>query len=695
MDVLPQVESGTENVTREAGAVSNERAEVKVGLAGGLHARPSAQVQKMAKRFSATVQIAFNGQRANARSTVALMGLGVEENDMVSICASGTDAALAVEAIASVLQSGDDSECAPATPSAPEPENRSLHADSLSASQIPGVCAAPGLAIGQVVVVSFEEPEIAEAASDPRQEEASLRQGVDRVRTEICEQIRQADQRKALHESQIFSAHLALLDDPELLEGALAEIRAGKSAGFSFRHAVRAQCDVLRRSGVALLVERESDLLDLERRVLRHLTGNAQTLPELFEASILIADDLAPSELTRLPRQRIAGIATVRGGATSHLAILARSMGIPALVAVGPRLHELWNGHEVLLDARAGWIDASPEPFELDEARRELSELRSRQSRMLAEAADIASTRDGVRIEVAANIGNVAEALEGVKNGADAVGLTRTEFLFIDRTEAPTVEQQRDVYQSILDSLGHRRAIIRTIDIGGDKEVQYLTLPQEENPALGLRGIRTGIAHPDLLDAQLRALLSVSALERLLIMIPMVTDVGDLQYVRERIESIASELGLQGRPQLGVMIEVPSAALLADQLAEFADFMSIGTNDLSQYTLAMDRCHPGLAARIDALHPGVLRLIALTVEKARRHDRWVGVCGALASDPAAVPVLVGLGVTELSVSPGMIPEIKSKIRSLDAAQCRQEAASILGLSSAQAVRARSRQVWPG
>jgi phosphoenolpyruvate-protein kinase (PTS system EI component) len=259
---------------------------------------------------------------------------------------------------------------------------------------------------------------------------------------------------------------------------------------------------------------------------------------------------------------------------------------------------------------------------------------------------------------------------------------------------APSREEQRQVYQAAVDALGGKPVIIRTLDAGNDKELAYLSLPAEPNPALGTRGIRISFQSPEVLDAQLEALLAVRPASACRIMLPMISDLGELLQVRRRLDELAAALGLTDRPQLGVMIEVPSAALLADQLARTADFLSIGTNDLTQYTLAMDRCSAELAPRIDGLHPAVLRLIAATVAGARRHGRWVGVCGALASDLEAVPVLIGLGVTELSVSPLQVPEVKARVRGLELNACREEATRLCEMASPAEVRARLRQLWP-
>jgi phosphocarrier protein len=299
-----------------------------------------------------------------------------------------------------------------------------------------------------------------------------------------------------------------------------------------------------------------------------------------------------------------------------------------------------------------------------------------------------------VNIEVAANVASSGDAAQALASGADGVGLLRTEFLFVDRHTAPDEEEQRQAYQAVLDAMGDKPVIIRTIDVGGDKQLDYLPLPAEANPVLGLRGIRLAQLRPELLDQQLRALLQTRPLQRCRILLPMVTEVDELLHIRQRLDALASELGLSERPQLGVMIEVPAAALLAEQLAEHADFLSIGTNDLSQYTLAMDRDHAGLAARVDALHPALLRLIAQTCAGAAKHGRWVGVCGALASDPLATPVLIGLGVRELSVSSPQIAEIKARVRQLDTVKCACLSVELLNLGSAAAVRRACHQHWP-
>ncbi len=650
-----------------------------VGHGGGLHARPAALVREAARPFSARVTIERGGRAADARSVVKLMALGAAKGESVTVRGVGGDAAAAVAAVVAAIErvSADEAvaEAAPAI---------------ATTGRLAGVSAAPGLAIGRVVRLDHDEIELEERGAGAAIERARLAEAIGAVQEEIAQAVRTARARGAGKEVGIFEAHAALLDDPELGAAVEAGIESGEGAGHSFRRVVRGLCEELKATGNRLLAERAADLRDLERRVLRAMVGAEAPAPELFEASVLVAEDVGPSDLTRLPREKLFGLCTARGGATSHVAILARSLGIPALVAMGERIGELEHGREVLLDADAGEVDPAPTAARLAQAAQEIAARAEKRAARAAAAATPAETRDGHRIEVAANIATEADAREAVKHGADAVGLLRTELLFLERDTLPDVGEQRAAYQAVVDALGGRRAIIRTLDVGNDKELRCLPLEPEPNPALGLRGIRTGFARPEVLDAQLRALAAVRPASACRIMIPMVADVGELRRVRARLEELVNG----ERPELGVMIEVPSAAVLADQLAREADFLSIGTNDLTQYALAMDRTHPALAPLCDGLHPAVLRLVRDTVAGAARHDTWVGVCGALAGDLDAVPALIGLGVRELSVSPRSVPDIKARVRGLDLASCRREALGLCELDSAAAVRARVRQLWP-
>ena len=383
----------------------------------------------------------------------------------------------------------------------------------------------------------------------------------------------------------------------------------------------------------------------------------------------------------------VAGICLAAGGATSHVSILAAAAGIPALVALGPALQTIAAGTPLILDAEGGQLQVDPGETHLETARRQIARAAERRARERELAQRECRTADGARIEVLANLGSLADAELAVRNGAEGCGLLRTEFLFLERREAPSEAEQHAEYQRIAAALAGRPLTIRTLDIGGDKPIAYLPLPPEDNPALGLRGVRTSLWREDLLDEQLRAVLAVQPAGQCRLLLPMVTDLAEIRAVRARIREACRRLGRHEPIELGAMIETPASALMADALAREVEFFSIGTNDLTQYTLAMDRGHAQLAARLDALHPAVLRLIARTAAAARAARRRTAVCGGLASDPAAVPILIGLGVHELSCVPAAIAPLKALIGGLTLAECRERAREALAQESAEAVRA--------
>ncbi|WP_118180838.1 phosphoenolpyruvate--protein phosphotransferase [Paraburkholderia phosphatilytica] len=681
-------------------AVVQEEARRQVTLTqhGGLHARPAARAREAARGLDARVEVRYEGRKATVESVVGLLGLGAGEGATIELLAVGPQAQAAVDAVAAELlrEVHGEIEEKPAREASPAPKTMpNTSAAALPPGTLAGVCAAPGVAVGTLVRwddAEIEPPE--QAAGTSAAESRLLDKALAAVDAELNTTVRDASQRGAHGEAGIFAVHRVLLEDPTLVDAARDQISLGKSAGFAWREAIRAQIAVLSNVGDALLAERAADLRDLNKRVLRAL-GYAQGAGRVLPAeAVLAAGEFTPSDLSSLDRTRVTALVMARGGATSHAAIIARQLGIPALVAVGDALHTIAEGTQVVVDASAGRLEHAPTALDVERARNERQRLDGVREANRRTSQQSAATKDGRAIEVAANIATLDDARTAVDNGADAIGLLRTELLFIHRSTAPTVDEHRQSYQSIVDALAGRTAIIRTLDVGADKEVDYLTLPPEPNPALGLRGIRLAQVRPDLLDDQLRGLIAVQPAGAVRILLPMVTDAGELVALRKRIDTLAKEAGRTEPVEVGVMIEVPSAALLSDQLSKHADFLSIGTNDLTQYTLAMDRCQPDLAAQADGLHPAVLRLIGHAVQGAEKHGKWVGVCGALAGDPLAVPLLVGLGVTELSVDPVSVPGIKARVRNLDYQLCRQRAQDVLALESAQAVRAASREIWP-
>jgi phosphocarrier protein FPr/phosphocarrier protein len=486
-------------------------------------------------------------------------------------------------------------------------------------------------------------------------------------------------------QGEILAAHLEILGDEALATAAAQAIAAGASAGAAWRSAIRTQADLLRRLPDPRLAERAADLIDLERQVLIELGGEPAPVQHLPPGAIILARDLAPSEVMALPPE-VGGLCTALGGPTSHVAILAAARGIPAVVAAGEAVTTISDGATLILDGDAGFLSVAPGAMELEAAQSRLATRHARHEEALAAAGLESRTADGTRIEVFANLGSAADAAAAVLAGAEGCGLLRTEFLFLDRDSPPDEDEQAARYQAIAEALGGRPLVIRTLDVGGDKPAPYLPMGPEENPALGIRGVRVSLRHPDLLAAQIRAILRVRPLGQARIMVPMVASLDELAAVRAVVERARTELGHDAPVQVGVMVETPAAAVTADLLAREADFLSVGSNDLTQYVLAMDRGNPALAGAVDALHPAVLRLIGQTVAGAAAHGRPVSVCGALAGDLAAAPILVGLGISTLSTPPAAVAEVKGLIRTLSLQSCQDLARRAQACASAREVR---------
>ncbi len=656
--------------------------QVMIAASHGLHARPAALLSKRAKEFAADVALLRDGRSANVKSAVALMALGTQYGDKVTLTAKGDDARQAIQILAQLIEAWPEELPAPAhIAPKPQPESASTRAVDI----VRGIIAAPGLTLGNVVHVRADDLPVAEAGTGAADEAAAFH----RTLAEVKARLEQAISASSGAKRDILAAHAVFIDDPELLDGALTLIGQGKSAGFAWRQAVRTYARVLESSSDARLRERASDLLDLERQLLAALAGRPNGHERAVPArAIIIAEELLPSDLLNLDQAKVAGFATAGGGPTSHVAILAAAMGIPAVVAAGPAVLTAVEGAEVVLDADHGLLHLAPSPSVLAAARLAVGNLAKRQSDALAHADEECRTADGTRIEVFVNLGQGAsEAVAALRLGAEGCGLLRSEFLFMDRVVPPSEDEQYAQYQAVADALEGRPLVLRTFDIGGDKPVSYLDFPPEPNPALGLRGVRLALRRPDLLGVQLRAALQVKPAGRCKLLLPMVNSVEEVREIRTILNRLAEEMGGQPPPSLGVMIETPASALTADLLLQEADFLSIGTNDLTQYVLAIDREHGVLASQLDGLHPAVLRLIAKAAEAAHAARKPVGVCGALGADPSATALLLGLGIGEFSVPAPAIPKLKAAIRLLNIDECRVAARKALDLESPAAVRA--------
>ena len=663
----------------------------------GLHARPAARLVQTLSSFDADVRLTNVGANrgpASARSLNAVATLGVRQGDEVLAAASGREAVEALAALEALAARDFDDAPQPsntvlqglpaAEPAAPQPSNTVL------LGRLRGLPAAPGLALAEARHFRAAEPQVPVAdADDPDAEWAGLERALARVRDEVVT-ARDAVAARDLYAAAIFDAHLLVLADEALLDPTRRAIHEQQqNAARAWSDAATAVADEYRALDDEYLRARAADVDGLRRRVLEHLLGVATAGPWLSSPGVLVAADLTPAETATLDPSLVRALATAYGGPTAHSAILARSLGLPAVVGLGEAILDVDEGALLLVDGDAGVVEVDPPADRIAAHEARMRERESAELLARAAAAEPAATRDGRTIEVAANVGSPEEAAAAVEHGADGVGLLRTEFLFLGRDNLPGEDEQAEAYAAIAAALDGRPLILRTLDAGADKPLPALPQPAEANPFLGVRGIRLGLADPSVLATQLRAALRVAADHPLRIMFPMVATVEELRAALAVLAAAREQLGARaGGAEVGIMIEVPAAALAADALAREVDFFSVGTNDLAQYTLAADRGNERVAALADALHPAVLRLIGSAADAAAAHGRWIGVCGELASDPLAAAPLIGLGVSELSVAPPAVPATKQAVRAVDSADAAALARELLALESAGAVRAR-------
>ncbi|MFW6070480.1 MAG: phosphoenolpyruvate--protein phosphotransferase, partial [bacterium] len=689
--------------------------EVVIRNPTGLHARPAKVLVNTAKQFDSDIRVMHGEKKANAKSLISLLTLGAERGAQIRVTAEGNDEEQAISSLEEAIRGGlgeempadgppDDSQSdgrataqttvsQPAAAATPEADVLVEEAaDAPVEGLIEGIAAAPGLAIGPLFVLQVQSIEVDDAPfAGVEAEQERLRQARQEARAQL-QKVQEQVAAQAPKEAAIFDVHRELVDDPDLIQDVEERIAQGQNAPRAWQQAVNARAEAVAALSDPMLAERATDLRDVGRRVLQLLTGAGNTtLPD--DRVVVVAEDLTPSDTALLSGRNVLGFCTAAGGPTAHAAIIARALRLPAVVGAGSGVLSLTAGKTVILDGNAGTLTVDPPKEALDRARAKQEAWQAQLEAALAASEEPAVTRDGHRVEVAANIGGTKDARAAATSGAEAVGLLRTEFLFLGRTTGPSEAEQENVYTQIVEAMGGRPVIIRTLDIGGDKPLPYVQVPEEANPFLGERGIRLCLSRPELLRRQVRAILRAARSGQVRIMFPMVATLEEWRQARaivqeERRALVSAEDGA-GVPhvELGIMIEIPSAALLADHFAPEVDFFSVGTNDLTQYTLAMDRMHPTLSAQSDGLHPAVLRLIKQTVSAAHDHGKWVGVCGELAADPQAAPILIGLGVDELSVSVPAVASLKAQIRTLTLANARDLAQQALSCANAKEVRA--------
>ena len=531
-----------------------------------------------------------------------------------------------------------------------------------------------GIAIGKVSVYGRPEGRV------EREEKQNQEAEICRYREAAGIALEQLDglHEKALRqvgeaEASIFEIHRMMLKDSEF-QGSIEDIIHTLSVNAEYAVARTAE-DLEQKFQAcedAYMRGRAADIEDISWRLLAILQGREEERIQEKEPVILLADDLAPSQTVQLDKSQVLAFVTARGSLNSHTAILARTMGIPALVGTDIPLDESLDGRPGIVDGAAGMLYIDPDRETCARMRKALEEEKEKKELFRTLIGKENLTLDGQSIQLHANIGSIKDLDMVLQNDADGIGLFRSEFLYLERTGFPTEEEQFRIYRTVAEAMGKKRAIIRTLDIGADKQCAYFGMEKEENPALGCRAIRLCLTRTEIFKTQLRALLRASAYGRLAIMYPMITSVKEVRRIREIVEEVKAELGARGlphgHPEQGIMIETPAAAMISDLLAREVDFFSIGTNDLTQYVLALDRQNQSLDEFRDAHHPAVLRMIELTVENAHRAGIWAGICGELAADPELTGEFLAMGVDELSVAPERILPLRKAIRETDVSE---------------------------
>ncbi|WP_405080539.1 phosphoenolpyruvate--protein phosphotransferase [Paenibacillus chitinolyticus] len=560
-------------------------------------------------------------------------------------------------------------------------------------ANIRGIAASAGIAIARAF--RLEHPDLTvvrKTVEDTEAEVAKFEQALEKSSAEL-EAIKEQTLREMGEEkAEIFESHLLVLGDPELVDPVKAKIRDEKvNAEFAMNEVAMTFVEMFENMNSDYLKERASDMRDVTKRVLAHLLGVKFVSPSsISEETVVVAEDLTPSDTAQLNRTYVKGFTTNIGGRTSHSAIMARSLEIPAVVGTKNVLDLVKDGDLLIVDGLDGDVLINPEPAVVEE-------YRAKQQRYAEQRAEWAKLRneptvtpDGHHVELAANIGTPADVAGVLENGGEAVGLYRTEFLYMGRDQLPTEEEQYKAYKAVLEKMEGKPVVVRTLDIGGDKELPYLQLPKEMNPFLGFRAIRLCLEREDIFRTQLRALLRASVHGSLRIMFPMIATLDEFRQAKALLLEEKAKLAEEGTPasdeiQLGIMVEIPSTAVMADQFAKEVDFFSIGTNDLIQYTMAADRMNERVSYLYQPYNPAILRLVKMVIDAAHREGKWAGMCGEMAGDTTAIPLLLGLGLDEFSMSATSILPARSQIVKLSLSEMRELAARAIELSTAEEV----------
>lgn len=688
---------GTEsmdNGSPKQAAVAGDSREIVLTVQNkmGLHARPAAKFVSTASTFQSEIfvkNLSKNTDFVNAKSINQIITLGVRKGHEIMIAASGPDADEAILTLQKMIKDKfDEAEEEP-----DEADTTPRAVDATESNELTGIPVSSGIAIGPAYVYKPSLPEVREyVVQNIDAEVARFQNAIEEVKNNLetlqNESIRTMDQ----YDAAIFEAHLLYLNDPALTERTQAIIHEQQmNAEAAWQMAIEEMVSSYQSLDDPIVRDRQVDLLDVAAQVIYQLTGLPRQGPDPDTPSVVVAQELNPSETAQLKPEKILGLCCERGNKTSHSAIMARSLGIPAVFGVGPSLRSVEESSTIIVDGGKGKIILEPTEAQITYYRKQQEE-EQRQRKVAERTKDKkAVTRDGRRVEVVANVSSISEIKTALANGAEGIGLFRTEFLYMNRTAPPSETEQYEIYRQAAELLGDLPCIIRTIDVGGDKPVPYLRIKKEANPFLGWRGIRYCLDEINIFKTQLRAILRASHNTNVKIMFPMVATIREVRAAKAIVSEVMEELTNAGFDynrdiEIGIMIEVPSAVIAAQKLINEVDFFSIGTNDLTQYTMAADRTNERVSSLADPFEPSVLSLIRDTISAAHKGGKWVGMCGEMAGDLEALPVLLGFGLDEFSMSPSVIPQFKEKLSTLTMDTARSAARKALQCTSSEEVK---------
>jgi len=688
LDALNE-EGYTESAVEEDFAVARQAEVVDVQ---GMHARPASILAEQAAKYKETEIRIRNGQRsASAKSMASLLAMGAGQGDVLVVSAEGPEAGDAVKTLAEMISRGLDND--------EEEQNATYNPLTVLTAMenvgcrmtILGSAASPGITMAPAFRLHADKIKYEENSQNKEEESKLFTSALSGAAHQLDELIANL-QTSAPKEAAILQAQKGLLQDELVVKDSKTSIEEGKTAPWSFHQAIEKQIKALETVDNERIRARIADLVDVRNRVLALMVSATATTDFPETEFILLAKELTPSQTAGLHGLKVLGICTELGGPNSHMAILARALGIPAVVGLGDGvLDNVANNELLIVDPQASSIYIDPDEAAQKLGREKIAQWEDIRREEGAQKHKVAKTKDGHHIDVVCNIAKPQDAALVLENGGEGVGLLRTEFLFESSSEEPSVQEQFESLKTIADELGSRQLIIRTADIGGDKPVSWLHIPHEDNPFLGMRGIRLSFKHEEMFRRQLEAIYRTAIYQveqdgstGLHIMFPMIGRMSEWERASEIAESVRQQLNAPKLP-LGIMIEVPSAVMIAYELAKEVDFFSIGSNDLTQYTLAIDRGHPDLCCEADSYHPALVRMIKMTADAAKAHGKWVGVCGNAAANPNLAALLVGLGVTELSVSPTNVAAVKNIIRAVTYTKLREKAEKALKLESSEAI----------